>query len=231
MSNKFLIITGASRGIGEACADVFLSNSYQTFNISRSENHHKEVQNIQFDLHQILDSEFLESQLHLIPENSKICLIHNAFPYYHDEHVDFNGDKFDQAVNVVIKNTILLNNYILKKMGAGSSIIFIGSTLSTKAANNCLSYVILKHAQAGLMKALAIELGEKDIHTCCVCPGFTDTEMLRSHMNKIEIESVLKNVVLKNRLISPKEIAEYVYQCSLSPITNGEVYHVNLGQR
>lgn len=198
-------------------------------NLSRTKNDAAD-ENIFIDLNQKIDDAALQALNRHIQDGSQISLIHNAFPYYKDSSESFNGDDFDLAAQFVLKNTIILNNFVLPKMGTGSSIVFVGSTLSTKAAPNCLTYVILKHAQVGLMKSLALELGSKEIHTCCVCPGFTDTEMLKSHTNPVDTERLISSLVLKKRLISPDEVAAFIYQCATSPISNSEVFHVNLGQ-
>jgi NAD(P)-dependent dehydrogenase (short-subunit alcohol dehydrogenase family) len=65
-----------------------------------------------------------------------------------------------------------------------------------------------------------------------VCPGFTDTEMLRAHIN--HDEDILTAIACRNgfnRLIRPDEIAEIAYQTALNPVLNGSLIHANLGQR
>ena len=41
------------------------------------------------------------------------------------------------------------------------------------------SYVVSKHALVGMMRATCQDLAGREIHTACICPGFTDTEMFR----------------------------------------------------
>jgi 3-oxoacyl-[acyl-carrier protein] reductase len=67
-------------------------------------------------------------------------------------------------------------------MGPGSSVLYVGSTLSEKAVPGSFSYVVSKHAQLGMMRATCQDLMGTGIHTAMVCPGFTDTEMLRNHL-------------------------------------------------
>jgi 3-oxoacyl-[acyl-carrier protein] reductase len=64
----------------------------------------------------------------------------------------------------------------------GSSVIFIGSTLSEKAVANRASYVTTKHAVVGLMRSYVQDLFGSGVHTAVVCPGFTDTPMLQTAM-------------------------------------------------
>ena len=65
-----------------------------------------------------------------------------------------------------------------------------------------------------------------------VCPGFTDTEMLRNHLGNNE--ALLTEIGSMNsfgRLIEPEEIASLLLWSHRNPVINGAVLHANLGQR
>ena len=116
-------------------------------------------------------------------------------------------------------------------MQVGSSIIYIGSTLSEKAVKNTASYAISKHASIGMMRSTCQDLADMQIHTACICPGFTNTEMLRRHLNNDE--NIIKQISSKNcfnRLIQPSEIADLILFCADNPVVNGSVLHANMGQ-
>ena len=117
-------------------------------------------------------------------------------------------------------------------MSEGSAIIYVGSTLSEKAVPGAFSYVTSKHAVVGLMKATCQDLMDRGIHTACVCPGFTDTPMLRNHLNHDEtIIEQIKTMNAQNRLIKPTEIASTIYFAATNPVINGAVLHANMGQK
>jgi len=125
----------------------------------------------------------------------------------------------------------LVDKLLLPVMEKGSSIIFIGSTLSEKAVAGALSYSTSKHAVAGLMRATTQDLFGKGIHTILLCPGFTDTPMLRRHVgNNAEVLSSIASGNSYNRLVEPEEIAELVLMASRTPSLNGAILHANLGQ-
>ena len=110
--------------------------------------------------------------------------------------------------------------------------IYVGSTLSEKAVSGAFSYVVSKHAQLGLMRATCQDLMGKGIHTALVCPGFTDTEMLRTHLGNDE--DTLRAIGGGNsfgRLVAADEIAELIVWAHAHPVINGTVVHANLGQR
>jgi len=62
-----------------------------------------------------------------------------------------------------------------------------------------------------------------------VCPGFTDTEMLRQHVPADAMDSV-RRMSAFDRLINPDEIATALLFVAQNPILNGSVIHANLGQ-
>jgi len=160
-----------------------------------------------------------------------LCLVHNAAMHPSDSFGDAPALAAALSVNVVAPS--LLSSVLLKSAVPGSSVIFIGSTLSEKAVSGCMSYVVSKHAQVGLMRAAVQDLFGRGIHTAVICPGFADTEMLRSHLGGdagIADAGVLKMVSF-GRLVQASEVADIVEMVARSPAVNGAVIHCNLGQR
>jgi NAD(P)-dependent dehydrogenase (short-subunit alcohol dehydrogenase family) len=92
--------------------------------------------------------------------------------------------------------------------------------------------VVSKHAQLGMMRATCQDLMGSGIHTALICPGFTDTEMLRTHLgDDPEVEQAIAGMNSFNRLIEPDEIAELIRWAHHNPVINGAVLHANLGQK
>ena len=82
-----------------------------------------------------------------------------------------------------------------------------------------------------MMRASCQDLDNSGIHTCCICPGFTDTKMLRQHLgNDEEIIKQVADNMTAHRLVEPQEIAELCYFCANHAVINGSVLHANLGQ-
>lgn len=148
-----------------------------------------------------------------------------------DSVVDLQASIFRNTLELNIVAPVKLNQLVLKKMLPGSSIIYIGSTLSEKAVKNAASYVITKHALVGLMRSTCQDLADTGIHTACICPGFTDTEMLREHLShNPELLKLISNRVGAKRLIKPSEIAELILFCANHEVINGSILHAHLGQ-
>ena len=230
--DNYVIITGASQGIGKSTAAFFLQQQWRVINLSRHNCDLPHVLNVNIDLSDIPAFQQQREQLsNLLPGQARICLIHNAANYYKDTIYDIDAEKFNYMLAVNVVAPMLLNQIVLSKMTANSSIIYLGSTLSEKAVPGAASYTITKHAVVGMMGATCQDLNRPDIHTCSICPGFVETEMMRSHLkNNPELMSTIKNKVAAKRIIQPEEIASLIYYCANNPVVNGSIIHANLGQ-
>lgn len=232
MMKKYLVITGASRGIGFATAKLFVEHNFVVINLSRELCSQSEVINIQVDLAQQGFEENLQPRLLPHLENAEtVVLVHNAARLEKDTVNQIQANSFRQILEINVVAPTILNRMILPTMKPGAAIIYIGSTLSEKAVAGTFSYVTTKHAVVGLMRATCQDLMGTHIHTACVCPGFTDTQMLRTHLNNDEaILEQIKNMNAQHRLIAPEEIAQTIYFAATQPVLNGAVIHANLGQ-
>lgn len=230
---KIAVITGASAGIGFATAQLFLDRHYEVINLSRRPCPDSRVISIQIDLSSPRLATNLKrslmSQLDL-DEPIEIHLIHNAAKLHSDSAVSTDDDTLQAVmqVNVLAANT--LNRLLIPHMRAGSSIILIGSTLAEQAVAGAFSYVTSKHALVGMMRALCQDLAGAEVHVSCICPGFTDTEMLRAHIPDENINDVAQLSTF-SRLIQPEEIAQTIFWVTQNPVVNGSVIHANLGQK
>jgi len=227
---KLAIVTGASAGIGLATAKAFLEAGYEVVNLSRRPCPLAAVNHFSCDLAErdALDSVGAALIEHL--DAAETCvLVHNASQLRSDTAADTPSEALRGVleVNVVAINT--LNRLAIPRMRPGSSILFVASTLAEKAVPGSYSYVVSKHAQVGMMRACCQDLAGSGIHTACICPGFTDTEMLRAHVPADAMDAV-RRMSAFDRLIEPREIAETLLWAATSPVVNGSVIHANLGQ-
>ena len=115
-------------------------------------------------------------------------------------------------------------------MKKGSSILYVGSTLSEKAVPHMSSYVMTKHGMIGLMRSTCQDLFGRFIHTACICPGATETEMLVEYVQgNQEALKIMASTLSENRLITSEEIAKTLFFCANNSVVNGSVIHANLG--
>jgi len=231
MHKKALIITGGSKGIGFASIQIFAENGWDCINISRQLCTYPGTINFNCDLR----SEDWEQTIDfpkLLAHYQQIALVHNAACCMNDSMVNLESTQLRQTLELNIIAANRLNQQVIPHLKDSSAILYIGSTLSEKAVPNTASYTISKHAIVGMMRATCQDLIGTGIHTGCICPGITDTEMLRQRVNNdANILNQLAQLQSMNRLIDPREIAEVIYFCANHPVINGSVIHSHLGQR
>ncbi|MCB1689721.1 MAG: SDR family oxidoreductase [Halioglobus sp.] len=230
---KVAIITGASVGIGRATAQAFLDEGFTVFNLARRECPIEAVTNLSCDLSNAAAIAHCTDALAPALEGcTEVALVHNASQMRKDRANDCASESLEAvlATNVTAINS--LNQRLLPMMPASSSLLYVGSTLAEKAVPNSFSYVVSKHAQLGMMRASCQDLMGSGIHTAMICPGFTDTEMLRTHLgNDPAVAEAIAGMNSFARFIEPEEIAELIRWAHHNPVINGAVLHANLGQK
>ncbi|MAC37647.1 MAG: short-chain dehydrogenase [Halieaceae bacterium] len=228
------ILTGASSGIGAAAAEQFLEAQYTVINLSRRECPIPEVTTLTTDLS---DTQSLANSSKALCEIvtargvSSVCLVHNASLMLKDRCDTTDDEAMLQALSVNVLGINTLNRALLPLFPSTSSVLYVGSTLSEKAVAGAYSYIVSKHAQLGMMRATCQDLMGRGIHTALICPGFTDTSMLREHVgNDADVLSSLGEMNSYGRLVAPQEIADLIFWAHHHPVINGAVMHANLGQ-
>ncbi len=231
--HRIALITGASQGIGAACAQAFSDAGWQVLTLSRRTCPIPGVRHLSVDLTArdaaAAVERFIAEQLGA--QQARICVVHNAAMLIPDSAASLDPAPLRETFELNVVAPAWLNRLLIPRMTTGSSVLYIGSTLSEKAVAGVASYVTTKHAVAGLMRATCQDLIGRGIHTACICPGFTATEMLRTRAgNDDAVLASLGQMSTFGRLIEPAEIAAVVRMAAEQPVINGAMLHANLGQ-
>ena len=230
--SQYLVITGASKGIGLATAQLFLEQGYEVVNISRSPCPLPDVVNLNVDLSDpAWEEQHTQQILNELGTTNRIVLVHNAAMMTKDTVTDLTAEVLRNVLELNVVAASILNRILLPVMNSGSSILYVSSTLGTKAVANTHAYVVSKHAVIGQMRATCQDLVGRGIHTAAICPGFTETEMLTEHLSaNPEMRDAISANVVMGRLAQPSEIAETLWFCARNPVINSAVIDANLGQ-
>ncbi len=229
---KLLIISGGSQGIGRATVQRFAAEGYRIINLSRRPIDVAGAEQLTVDMS---EAQWLEGCAEALQraasEAEAVVLVHNAARQEGDTVASLQAEAFRAVLQVNLVAPQQLNALLIPWMKPGSAILYVGSTLAEKAVSGCASYIASKHGLVGLMRATVQDLAGSGIHSACVCPGFTDTDMLRGHINNDpDVIAAITANVSAGRLITPAEIADTLYFCAHSPVISGAVIHANLGQ-
>ncbi len=99
----------------------------------------------------------------------------------------------------------------MEKQGFGN-IVNVASLAGVKASTTGMAYSASKFAVVGMTKSAALEYASKNIRINCVCPSFTETDLLeKSNLHHPDIKEKLIRSIPMKRYGSPEEIAEAIY--------------------
>ena len=225
-----LVITGASAGIGAATAELFKKNDFDVVNLSRKPCPVAGVTHIKCDLSQ---PDFVHSiqddLINALVDSTPITLIHNAALLINDNIASTESEQLRRVLEINVVAASSLNQILIPRMSSGSSVLYVGSTLGEKAVPNSFTYATSKHAVIGMMHATCQDLAGSGVHTACINPGFTNTEMLREHV-PADVMPQIAAMSAFERLIEPEEIATALLFAAQNPVLNGAAINANLGQ-
>jgi len=207
LKDKWVLITGATSGIGKACAYQFAEQGSNLILTGRREDRLKEISKDignRYSVH-------IESFAFDIRDREacKLCvdsasnpidiLINNAGLASGKDPVDqADFEDWDKMIDTNIKGLLSMTRFVSEKMRERNSghIINIGSIAGHEAYAGGSVYCGTKHAVKAITKATKMDLHGTDIRVSEVSPGLVETEFseVRFHGNKEEAKQVYDNM-------------------------------------
>ena len=238
---RYALVTGGSRGIGRAVCIKLVSLDLKIL-VNYKSNEQEALETLalikqaggsgelmQFD---VSDPSQVESAVNIWNEQHKDeyieVLVNNAGIRKDVLLMWMEDDQWHDVVNTNLNGFFyvtraLLKNMLVKKYGR---IINMVSLSGLKGLPGQVNYSAAKAAVIGATKALAQEIGKKNVTVNAVAPGFIKSDMTRD-LN----ENELKSMIPLNRFGLPEEVAELV--CFLasekSSYITGEIISINGG--
>jgi 3-oxoacyl-[acyl-carrier protein] reductase len=158
-------------------------------------------------------------------------LVNNAGITRDNLVVRMKDDEWDTLMNTNLKAAYRLSKAVLRGMMKAryGRIISIGSVVGASGNAGQANYAAAKAGLVGFTKALAQEVGSRDITVNCVAPGFIDTDMTRT-LTQAQREQLVARIPL-GRLGLPEDIAHAVAFLASreAGYITGATLHVNGG--
>lgn len=139
-----------------------------------------------------------------------------AAPFPHTDEALWNG-----IIAVNLTGTYLCTREAVPDMlqGGGGRIVNIASIAGLRGAAYISAYAASKHAVIGLTRSLALEFASRNITVNAVCPGYTDTDIVKRAVDNImkktgrserDAMATLTATNPQGRLITPAEVSNAV---------------------
>ncbi|RLD48320.1 MAG: short chain dehydrogenase [Bacteroidetes bacterium] len=193
--NKIIIITGASSGIGKACALEFARQGAKVVLAARTESNLKKVEteiiksggeaySIKTDVRKIDDCKNLIDKT--IKKYKKIdILINNAGISMRASFEDLNLSVIKELMDTNFYGAVYCTKfalpYLLKQKG---TVIGISSITGLTPLPGRTGYAASKHAMDGFLNTLRLENYRKGLNVLIVHPGFTNSNIRNTALNK-----------------------------------------------
>jgi 3-oxoacyl-[acyl-carrier protein] reductase len=241
MQGKLAVVTGATRGIGRAIALALGGQGTSVVGTATTEAGAATITAYLAEagikgrgvVLNVTDPTATEAALDIIQKSfgDIAILVNNAGITRDTLLLRMKDEDWDAVLDTNLKAVYRLSKTVLRGMMKArfGRIINVGSIVGSTGNPGQANYVAAKAGLAGFTKALAQEVGSRNITVNCVAPGFIDTDMTR--VLAAEQKAKLLARIPLGRFGAPEDVAEAVaYLASdRAAYVTGTTLHVNGG--
>jgi 3-oxoacyl-[acyl-carrier protein] reductase len=239
LTGQVALVTGASRGIGRATAVELAQRGATVVGTATSEAGAAEIHEglaayggagLRLDVTDAVACEALVSDVEK-RFGPVAILVNNAGITRDNLAMRMKDEEWDAVLDTNLKAVFRMSRLVMRGMmkARGGRIINITSVVASAGNPGQANYAAAKAGVAGMTRALARELGSRNITVNCVAPGFIDTDMTKA-LPEASRAALVGGIAL-GRLGQPEEIAAAVAFLA-SPgaaYVTGTTLHVNGG--
>ena len=241
LSNKICLVTGATRGIGQAIASQLAAQGATVIGTATSQSGADSITQRLSDagvkgqgmVLNVSESESIDSVLKAIADNygAITVLVNNAGITRDNLVMRMKEDQWDDIMTTNLKSDFRLSKGVLRGMMKARSgrIINITSVVGVSGNAGQANYAAAKAGVIGFTKSLAQEIASRGITVNAIAPGFINTDMTKA-LNEEQVIKMTANIPA-SRLGEPADIAASVVFLASdeSAYVTGTTMHVNGG--
>lgn len=241
LENKLALVTGATRGIGKAIAENLASQGATVVGTATSEKGAAAISDYLASkgnggkgyVLDVADPESIDNCLKQIQEEfgAITILVNNAGITRDNLMMRMKDDEWDSVINTNLTSVYRLVKSVLRGMTKArwGRIVSVSSVVASMGNAGQANYAAAKSGMEGFTRALAREVGSRNVTANCVAPGFIDTDMTADLADAHK--EALQSQIALSRLGQPEEVAAVVgFLCSeAGGYVTGETVHVNGG--
>ena len=197
LTGKRALVTGAASGIGRATAVLFACEGAAVAVVDLDETRGRAVVEaivedggqaifVPCDVTQAADCRRAVRQT-VDQLGGLDILFNNAGIIRRATVLDTTEEEWDRVMAVNVKAIFLLSKYAVPIMAqaGGGVIVNTGSGWGLVGGRNAVSYCASKGAVVNMTRAMALDHGGQNVRVNCICPGDTDTGMLRNEARQL----------------------------------------------
>ncbi|MBI3731054.1 MAG: 3-oxoacyl-ACP reductase FabG [Burkholderiales bacterium] len=242
LENQVALVTGASRGIGKAIAIGLAKAGAKVIGTATTESGAAAItayleelapgsgKGVAFNVNDVERTSSLVDEIQK-EFGSLSILVNNAGITQDQLAMRMKEEEWDSVISTNLTSVARLSRAVLRGMmkAKHGRIINITSVVGSSGNPGQMNYAAAKAGVAGMSRALAREIGSRNITVNCVAPGFIDTDMTRA-LNDEQKAAILQQIPLA-KLGRPEDVAAatvFLASPDAGYIT-GTTLHVNGG--
>lgn len=218
--DKVVIVTGAAVGIGRATAIAFAEKNAKVIiadiDIERGKPTSSLIGGNAFFIEiNVANSGSVKNMVKEVTNRFERIdiLVNNAGIYYQGDVIETSEEEWDKVIAVNLKGMYLCSHYVIPVMLARNSgvVINVASEAGLVGIAGQTAYNVSKAGVISLTKSMAVDFARKGVRVNAVCPGTTETPLVKDALKKSKDPEKARRKLEEcrplNRLGRPEEIA------------------------